>query len=139
MIVMALAVFGVIFYLAGGTVAINSKTLPLLVGVAAVVTFLYKLLWCMANGDSPGMRWTRLTLVNFRRPAAHTYAADASPGLGRAQPMRRWSGFPVGLGGRRNAHLARSHFENVPDAVLRRVGNPPQDGILPHGYGVAFT
>ena len=65
MIVMALAMIGVIFYAAGGTVAINSKTLPLLLGVTALVTFLYKMLWCMADGDSPGMRWTRLTLVNF--------------------------------------------------------------------------
>jgi uncharacterized RDD family membrane protein YckC len=65
MIVIGLAVFGAIFYMAGGAVAINSKTLPLIIGVAAVVTFFYKLLWCMANGDSAGMRWTRLTLVNF--------------------------------------------------------------------------
>lgn len=65
MILMALAIFGVIFYAAGGPLLVNSKTLPLLIGVAAVVTFFYKLLWCMANGDSAGMKWTRLTLVNF--------------------------------------------------------------------------
>jgi uncharacterized RDD family membrane protein YckC len=65
LIMISLAVFGVIFLVAGGTVAINSKTLPLLVGVAAVVTFFYKLLFSLANGDSPGMRWTRLTLVTF--------------------------------------------------------------------------
>jgi uncharacterized RDD family membrane protein YckC len=65
MILIALAVFGVIFYLAGGALSFNSKTLPLLIGMAAVVTFFYKLLWCMANGDSAGMKWTHLTLVNF--------------------------------------------------------------------------
>ena len=65
MILIALAVFGVIFYLAGGVVAINSKTLPLLIGVTALVTFFYKLLWWMANGDSAGMKWMRLKLVNF--------------------------------------------------------------------------
>jgi uncharacterized RDD family membrane protein YckC len=65
LIVIALAAFGVIFYFAGGTLAISSKTLPLLIGVAAVVTFFYKLLFSLANGDSAGMRWTRLTLVNF--------------------------------------------------------------------------
>jgi uncharacterized RDD family membrane protein YckC len=65
MILIALAIFGAIFYVTGGAVAINSKTLPLLVGVTFVVAFFYKLLFCMANGDSPGMRWTRLTLVNF--------------------------------------------------------------------------
>lgn len=65
LIVIALAVFGAIFYLAGGAIVINSRTLPLVIGVAALVTFFYKLLWCMANGDSPGMKWSRLTLVNF--------------------------------------------------------------------------
>lgn len=65
MIMIALSVFGAIFYMAGGTIAVNSKTIPLLLGMAAVVTFFYKLLWCMANGDSAGMKWTRLTLVNF--------------------------------------------------------------------------
>lgn len=65
MIVMGLALIGAIFYAAGGTITISSKTLPLLAGVTALVTFLYKMLWCMGNGDSPGMRWTRLTLVNF--------------------------------------------------------------------------
>jgi uncharacterized RDD family membrane protein YckC len=64
-ILIGLALMGVTFYLAGGTVVVNSKTLPLLIGVAAVVTFFYKLLWCMANGDSAGMKWTRLALVNF--------------------------------------------------------------------------
>lgn len=64
-ILMALAVFGSIFYLASGELVVNSRTLPLVIGVAAVVTFLYKLLWCMANGDTAGMRWARLTLVNF--------------------------------------------------------------------------
>lgn len=65
MILMALTVFGGIFFVASGAVVINSKTLPLVIGVAAVVAFFYKLLWCMANGDSPGMKWSRLKLVNF--------------------------------------------------------------------------
>jgi|HubBroStandDraft_6_1064221.scaffolds.fasta_scaffold41629_2 uncharacterized RDD family membrane protein YckC len=65
MIVMGLASLGTVIYLAGGPLVVNSKTLPLVIGVAAVVTFFYKLLWAMANGDSPGMRWSRLKLVNF--------------------------------------------------------------------------
>ena len=82
-ILIGIALMGVTFYLAGGTVVVNSKTLPLLIGVAAVVTFFYKLLWCMANGDSAGMKWTRLALVNFdgqkptRTQRMHRLAAGA--------------------------------------------------------------
>ena len=65
MIVIALAAFGAILYLAGGSINLNSRTLPVFLAAAALVTFFYKLLWCMANGDSPGMKWARLTLVNF--------------------------------------------------------------------------
>jgi len=64
-IVLALAAFGAIFYNVSGSIVISSKTLPLLAGVTIVVTAFYKLLFSMANGDSPGMRWARLTLVNF--------------------------------------------------------------------------
>jgi uncharacterized RDD family membrane protein YckC len=65
MIVIALGVFGVIYYVAAGAPVINAKTIPLLAAISAVVALFYKLLWCMANGDSPGMKWSRLTLVNF--------------------------------------------------------------------------
>jgi len=65
MILIGLAVFGSIFHLAGGTVVINAKTIPLLIGVAGVMVLLYKLLWCLGNGDTAGMRWSHLTLVNF--------------------------------------------------------------------------
>jgi len=65
LIMIALAVFGAVVYLAGGPLVVNSKTVPLVIGVGAVVTFLYRLLWCMANGDSAGMKWARLALVNF--------------------------------------------------------------------------
>jgi len=65
MILIGLAVFGSIFHLAGGTVVINAKTIPLLIVVAGVMAILYKLLWCLGNGDTAGMRWTHLTLVNF--------------------------------------------------------------------------
>ena len=71
---------------------INAKTLPLLAAVTFVVTAFYKLLFSMANGDTPGMRWARLTLVNFdgQRPT-------------RAQRLRRLvsaflSFFAAGLG-----------------------------------------
>jgi uncharacterized RDD family membrane protein YckC len=64
-IVMALGVFGVVFRLAGGAFIFNAKTAPAFVGVAAGVVIFYRLLWCLANGDTVGQKWTRLRLVNF--------------------------------------------------------------------------
>jgi uncharacterized RDD family membrane protein YckC len=65
LILIALAIFGMVFRLAGGAFVLNAKTAPLFVGVAACVVMFYKLLWCFANGDTAGQRWTRLRLVNF--------------------------------------------------------------------------
>jgi uncharacterized RDD family membrane protein YckC len=64
-IVMALGVFGVVFHLAGGVFVLNAKTAPMFMGVAAGVAIFYRLLWCLANGDTPGQKWARLRLVNF--------------------------------------------------------------------------
>jgi uncharacterized RDD family membrane protein YckC len=64
-ILMALAVFGIVFHLAGGVFVLNAKTAPVFVGVAAGVVIFYRLLWCLANGDTVGQKWTRLRLVNF--------------------------------------------------------------------------
>lgn len=65
MLVMALAVFGLIFNLAGGEVVMNSRNIWLVIGVTTGVAILYRLLWCLADGDTPGMRWTHLKLVDF--------------------------------------------------------------------------
>jgi uncharacterized RDD family membrane protein YckC len=64
-ILMALAVFGIVFRLAGGAFVVNAKTAPMFIGVAAGVVLFYRLLWCLANGDTVGQKWTRLRLVNF--------------------------------------------------------------------------
>jgi uncharacterized RDD family membrane protein YckC len=64
-IVMALGVFGAVFHLAGGVFIFNAKTAPAFLGVAAGVVIFYRLLWCLANGDTVGQKWTRLRLVNF--------------------------------------------------------------------------
>jgi uncharacterized RDD family membrane protein YckC len=64
-ILIALALFGVIFRLAGGEVVLNARTVPVFAAVAALVVLLYRLTWCYACSDSPGMRWTDLTLINF--------------------------------------------------------------------------
>lgn len=65
MILIALAVFVLVFHLAGGQIVLNTKTIPLFLAAGAALIFGYKLLWCLGGGDTPGMNWTRLTLVNF--------------------------------------------------------------------------
>jgi uncharacterized RDD family membrane protein YckC len=37
----------------------------LFAGVIGVVAVLYRLLWCLGNGDTPGMQFAGLRLVNF--------------------------------------------------------------------------
>ena len=70
MILMAMALFTAIFYLSGGHIVVSRQTAPLLAGVVAAVALFYRLLWCLADGDTPGMRFAGLRLVNFdgRRP-----------------------------------------------------------------------
>ena len=70
LIAIALTIFVSIFYLAGGRVAFNKPSLALCAGVVAGVVFLYRMLWCLGGGDTPGMRFAGLRLVDFdgRRP-----------------------------------------------------------------------
>lgn len=64
-VIIAVSLFFSIFHFAGGTIILNKHTLPLLVGVGAVFFLLYKILWCLADGDTAGMRWAHLRLVDF--------------------------------------------------------------------------
>lgn len=64
-ILMALAVFGIVFHLAGGSFVVNARTAPAFLGAAAGLVVFYRLLWCLANGDTPGQRFAHLRLVNF--------------------------------------------------------------------------
>ncbi len=66
----AVGVFLAIFLLAGGELTLDRHVTPFLIGVAAVIALFYRALWCMADGDSPGMRFAGLHLVDFdgRRP-----------------------------------------------------------------------
>ena len=65
LIAIALGVFLGIFQLLGGEVILTKQTMPLFLGIAAVFGLFYKILWCLAGSDSPGMRWAHLRLVNF--------------------------------------------------------------------------
>jgi len=70
MILIAMVLFSAIFYLSGGRIVFSKQTAPVLAGVLAAVALFYRLLWCLADGDTPGMRFAGLRLVNFdgRRP-----------------------------------------------------------------------
>ena len=70
LIVVAVGVFLGIFLVSGGQVSLDRQALSFFAGVAAVISLFYRALWCLANGDSPGMRFAGLRLVDFdgRRP-----------------------------------------------------------------------
>ena len=65
MIAIAVSLFLMIFFLSGGQIAFTKQTLLLAAGIVGCVTFTYRLLWCLGNGDSPGMHFAGLRLVNF--------------------------------------------------------------------------
>jgi uncharacterized RDD family membrane protein YckC len=64
-VLIGVGLFGTVFYLAGGQVTLNAKTIPMFLGVVATLLIFYRLLWCLGRGDTPGMKWTHLRLVNF--------------------------------------------------------------------------
>lgn len=87
-----LAMLAIVLRIAGCDLVWNVRTAPLYLAAAAAVMIFYRLLWCFANGDSPGMRWAQLALINFdgQRPtrrqrftrAASGFLSLAAAGLG---------------------------------------------------------
>jgi uncharacterized RDD family membrane protein YckC len=65
MVLVAVGVFLAIFFLSGGMLEISRQSAPFLLAVAAVLALFYRALWCLANGDTPGMRFAGLKLVDF--------------------------------------------------------------------------
>jgi uncharacterized RDD family membrane protein YckC len=57
----ALSIFGI----DGGITAINAGNAIFFLGIAVVVTIFYRALWWIGNGDTPGMRFAGLRLVDF--------------------------------------------------------------------------
>jgi uncharacterized RDD family membrane protein YckC len=70
LILVGVGAFMAIFFLSGGQVALDRQALSFILGVTAVIALFYRALWCLANGDSPGMRFAGLRLIDFdgRRP-----------------------------------------------------------------------
>jgi uncharacterized RDD family membrane protein YckC len=64
-VLMAIGVFLAIFFVSGGVIAFTKQNIPFFVGVGVVMTLFYRFLWCVADGDTPGMRFAGLRLVDF--------------------------------------------------------------------------
>jgi uncharacterized RDD family membrane protein YckC len=65
MIAVALGMFLAIFFVSGGVLAFSRQNAPFFIGVAVLLTLFYRALFCLANGESPGMRFAGLRLVDF--------------------------------------------------------------------------
>lgn len=65
MIAIGLGIFLAIFFVSGGVLAFGKQNAPFFVGVAVLLTLFYRALFCLANGESPGMRFAGLRLVDF--------------------------------------------------------------------------
>ncbi|MCX6624381.1 MAG: RDD family protein [Acidobacteria bacterium] len=60
-----LAIFFAIFYLAGGEIVLNRITTPLYCAVPLIIIFLYRVLYCFSRGDTSGIQWLGLRVVDF--------------------------------------------------------------------------
>lgn len=71
MVLLAFCTFCAVFRLVTGQIALTKPAMIGFLAAAGLFMLIYKTLWCLANNDSPGMRWTRLRLVNFdgQKPA----------------------------------------------------------------------
>jgi uncharacterized RDD family membrane protein YckC len=65
MILIAVGLFMLTFHVCGGSIILNAKTAGLYGGIYAVLWFFYHALFGICGGDTPGMIWTDLRLVNF--------------------------------------------------------------------------
>ena len=65
MIVAALGAFLLTFHLFGGDVVLNKHTIPLFGGITLVLGLFYHFLFCISGGDTAGMHWAQLRLLNF--------------------------------------------------------------------------
>ncbi len=69
-VAIALGAFVATHYSFGGEVIFSKYSAPVYIAAAAILVLFYRLLWCLGNGDSPGMRAMQLRLVDLdgRRP-----------------------------------------------------------------------
>ncbi len=65
MIALGAGLFAAVFHIAGGEFILLKQTIPFFVAAAALIALLYRAMWCIANGDTAGMRAVRMRVVNF--------------------------------------------------------------------------
>ena len=65
LIAIATGVFLMVFYFGGGELVFNHLTIPLFFAVPVTIALLYEMLWSLAGGETPGMKWTELRLLDF--------------------------------------------------------------------------
>ncbi|HEV2198784.1 MAG TPA: RDD family protein [Bryobacteraceae bacterium] len=65
MILIAVGLFMGVFLLSGGRLVFTKQLAPLFLGMVGALWVMYHMLWCLADGDTPGMRFAGLRLVNF--------------------------------------------------------------------------
>jgi uncharacterized RDD family membrane protein YckC len=65
MVLVGVALFLAVFFLSGGEIVLSKQNVPFFLGVTAVLVLFYRVLWCLAGGDTPGMRFAGLRLVDF--------------------------------------------------------------------------
>jgi uncharacterized RDD family membrane protein YckC len=65
MVLISLGLFLGIFFIAGGALAFSKQNIPFFLGILALLAMVYRILWCIADGDTPGMRFAGLRLVDF--------------------------------------------------------------------------
>ena len=65
MVLSGLGVFVAVFYAAGGAIALNPVTTPFYAAAALAIALFYRALWWIADGDTPGLAWCRLQVLNF--------------------------------------------------------------------------
>jgi uncharacterized RDD family membrane protein YckC len=65
-VLIGLGIFTVLLiFMLGGNLVMNRQTAPFLIAVGAVIALFYRSLWYFGNGDTPGMRFAGLRLVDF--------------------------------------------------------------------------
>jgi uncharacterized RDD family membrane protein YckC len=64
-VLIALGLFGVIAFVCGVDLSFSRQTTPYFIVAAFCTAMFYRLLWFFGNGDSPGMRFAGLRLVDF--------------------------------------------------------------------------
>jgi uncharacterized RDD family membrane protein YckC len=61
----ATGLFLACFHFGGGEFILDKNTSLVLAGVTGLLWFFYQFLFCLAGGDTPGIVWTQLRLVDF--------------------------------------------------------------------------